>query len=300
MRYLNKVIFIESAGIRYSEVKLDGNVHLIGTQGVGKSTLLRALLFFYNANQQKLGIPVEKKRFVDFYFPYQNSFIIYEVAHEHGPFSVLAYKSGGRVVFRFFSSEYKQQYFIHEADGRIAESWDVVRDNLSRDKIKYTRLIDRYEEYRNIIYGNNKGLGSEFRKYALIESRQYQNIPRAIQHVFLNYKVESDFIKDTIIKSLNEDEFPIDLSTYTLHLKDFESQLNDIKLWIEKPAKGENRVRRLADGIVETHSTIRFIEQDFNHLSAELMCRLKANEQQQIRLEAKLTKEKDKEKEVVP
>ena len=46
MRFLNKVIFIESANIRYAEVKLDGNVHLIGTQGVGKSTLLRALLFF--------------------------------------------------------------------------------------------------------------------------------------------------------------------------------------------------------------------------------------------------------------
>lgn len=294
MRYLNKVIFIESANIRYSEVRLDGNVHLIGTQGVGKSTLLRALLFFYNANQQKLGIPIEKKRFVDFYFPYQNSFIIYELAHENGSFSVLAYKSQGRVVFRFFDSEYKQRYFIHETDGSIAESWDVVRDNLSRDKVKYTRLIDRYEDYRNIIYGNNKGLGAEFRKYALLESKQYQNIPRAIQHVFLNYKVESDFIKDTIIKSLNEEEIPIDLSTYTLHLKDFETQLNDIQIWTEKSAKGENRIRKLADNIVETHSTIRFIEQDFNRLSAELMGKLKENEQQQIKLNAGLAKEKEK------
>ena len=40
MRQLSKVIFINSAGIRYGEVRLDGNVHLIGTQGVGKSTVL--------------------------------------------------------------------------------------------------------------------------------------------------------------------------------------------------------------------------------------------------------------------
>ena len=46
MRQLSKVIFINSAGIRYGEVRLDGNVHLIGTQGVGKSTVLRAILFF--------------------------------------------------------------------------------------------------------------------------------------------------------------------------------------------------------------------------------------------------------------
>lgn len=45
MRYLNKIIFLNSAHIPYAEVKLDGNVHFIGTQGVGKSTLLRALLF---------------------------------------------------------------------------------------------------------------------------------------------------------------------------------------------------------------------------------------------------------------
>lgn len=46
MRALRKIIFVNSAHIRYAEVRLDGNVHFIGTQGVGKSTLLRAILFF--------------------------------------------------------------------------------------------------------------------------------------------------------------------------------------------------------------------------------------------------------------
>lgn len=36
MRALRKIIFVNSANIRYAEVKLDGNVHFIGTQGVGK------------------------------------------------------------------------------------------------------------------------------------------------------------------------------------------------------------------------------------------------------------------------
>ena len=39
MRALRKIIFVNSAHIRYAEVRLDGNVHFIGTQGVGKSTL---------------------------------------------------------------------------------------------------------------------------------------------------------------------------------------------------------------------------------------------------------------------
>ena len=63
MRYLNKIIFINSARIQYAEIQIDGNVHFIGTQGVGKSTALRALLFFYNADKTKLGISKEKKSF---------------------------------------------------------------------------------------------------------------------------------------------------------------------------------------------------------------------------------------------
>ena len=66
MRYLNRVVFIQSAHVPYAEISLDGNVHFIGTQGVGKTTLLRAILFFYNADKLKLGIQKEKKAFAAF------------------------------------------------------------------------------------------------------------------------------------------------------------------------------------------------------------------------------------------
>ncbi|WP_424049044.1 hypothetical protein [Prevotella jejuni] len=56
MKYLNRIIFINSANIPYAEISVDGNVHFTGTQGVGKSTVLRALLFFYNADKHKLGV----------------------------------------------------------------------------------------------------------------------------------------------------------------------------------------------------------------------------------------------------
>ena len=68
MKYLNKIIFINSANISYAEVAVDGNVHFTGTQGVGKSTVLRALLFFYNADKHKLGIQPGQKPFDEFYF----------------------------------------------------------------------------------------------------------------------------------------------------------------------------------------------------------------------------------------
>ena len=228
MRYLNRVFLINSAQVKYAEISLDGNIHFIGTQGVGKSTLLRAILFFYNADTLKLGIPKTKKSFLDYYFPYSNSYIIYEVARTSGEYCVLAYKSSGKVCFRFIDGRYAQEYFLN-ADNRAYESWGAIVRQLDASGIHYTKKkIDSYQEYRDTLYGNNSGKARELRRYALIESKDYQNIPRTIQNVFLNSELKAEFIKDTIIKSLGND-IQIDLSNYTHHLKGFELQLTEIK-----------------------------------------------------------------------
>ena len=121
--------------------------------------------------------------------------------------------------------------FFIDNEGKAYETFDKIRVALGKTDI--TRIVNNYEEYRNILYGNNKGLQSEFRKYALIESKQFQNIPRTIANVFLNTKLDAEFVKETIIKSLNEDEVKIDLTTYSqTHLRDFETNLNDIKKWV--------------------------------------------------------------------
>lgn len=254
MRFLSKIIFINSVdkSLKYAEVDLDGNVHFIGTQGVGKSTLLRAILFFYNADIQKLGIPREKKNYNEYYFPYLNSYIVYEVQTDNGKFCVISFKSQGRVAFRFFESKYDKRFFI-DKEGKAFETWDKIREALG--KIDSTRIVNNYEEYRNILYGNNKGLPNEFRKYALIESKQYQNIPRTIANVFLNAKLDAEFVKETIIKSLNEDEVKIDLTTYSqTHLKDFEINLNDIKKWTD------GNIGKQAEKIITIYSALKFLE----------------------------------------
>lgn len=155
MRYLNKIVFINSARIQYAEIQIDGNVHFIGTQGVGKSTALRALLFFYNADKTKLGISKEKKSFDEYYFPYLNSYIIYEVTIDDASYCVLAFRSQGRVCFRFLGTGYKKEYFI-SPEGKAYEEWDQIRDALGSFVYK-SRRVETYEEYRDIIFGNNRG-----------------------------------------------------------------------------------------------------------------------------------------------
>lgn len=299
MKYLNKIVFINSAdkSLKYAEVNLDGNVHFIGTQGVGKSTLLRAILFFYNADKQKLGIPREKKTFDEYYFPFQNSYIVYEVQTENELFCVLAFKSQGRVAFRFFDSGFDKNFFI-DSEGRAFESWDKTREAFGKN-ISYTRTIHIYEEYRNILYGNNKGLSSEFRKYALIESKQFQNIPRTISNVFLNANLSAEFVKETIIKSLNEEEIKIDLTTYSqTHLKDFETNLNDIKKWTDRNRNGENQVEKQADNVSTCYSALKYLEKKKAELASQLGWALNNVKEHQPKVADQLAVEELKQKKV--
>ena len=290
MRSLNKITFINSAAIKYSEIRLDGNIHFIGTQGVGKSTVLRAILYFYNAESRKLGVPTgpTNKSFAEWYFPYANSYIVYEVAKETGAYCVFAFKSQNRVCFRFLDTAYNCGYFIDE-QGHALESWDKIRGNLDRERKHYSRKIISYEEYRDIIYGNSQGQ-REFQKYALLEAKQYKNIPRTIQNVFLNSKLEANFIKQTIISSMDEEDVHIDLQQYAHHLKDFETQLSDIRKF-KYPS-----VMRQAKESARLFIAINHLEREKADFAKLLASRLDQIEKEKPRLEEQRDAEVQKRK----
>lgn len=269
MRYLNKIIFLNSAHIPYAEVKLDGNVHFIGTQGVGKSTLLRAILFFYNADKLRLGIPKEKKSFDAFYFPYANSYIVYEVMRENAAYCVVAAKSQGRVFFRFIDAPFQQDWFIDEHNVVYSE-WGRIREHIGA-KIQITAQVTSYEMYRDIIFGNNrKHEMIPYRKFAIVESAKYQNIPRTIQNVFLNSKLDADFIKDTIIRSMSDEDISVDLDFYRSQIKEFEQEYRDVMLWFTKNKNGEVPVRKMAEKVMNAYRDLIYTQKQIAEGRAEL------------------------------
>ncbi len=264
MRYLNKIVFINSAHIRYAEIQLDGNVHFIGTQGVGKSTLLRALLFFYNADKIHLGIKAEQATFDEFYFENSNSYIIYEVLRETGAYTILTYKHQGRAAFRFIDAPYQKDWFISET-GEVLSDWVKIRQNITKEAPVDIMKPDSYEEYKDIIFGNlHDSRLRKFAKYSIVESTKYQNIPRSIQNVFLNSKLDAEFVKKTIIESMTDGdvEDAIKLSVYRNLVNQFEREYDDIQLWYKKDRNGDILIRRQADQVIASyHDTVAYEQQ---------------------------------------
>ena len=268
MRCLSKVVFINSANVPYAEIRLDGNVHFIGTQGVGKSTLLRAILFFYNGDKLKLGIPKEKKGFDDFYLPHSNSYIVYEVSHERGDFCVLTFRSQGRACFRFIAGKYDRRLLVDDT-GDVTGDYTVIRQRLSGRYM--SRIIDKYDEYRNIIYGNHRATDKEFYNFALMESPSYQNIPRSLQNVFLNSRVDAEFIKEIIIRSMNDEVPAIDLSYYRRQVADFAMEYSNISEWFREDSKGVVAVRVNAQKVIDNYRRLLYLRNQSEILYAELL-----------------------------
>lgn len=247
MKYLNKIIFINSANIPYAEISVDGNVHFTGTQGVGKSTVLRALLFFYNADKHRLGIQSGQKSFDEFYFRQSNSYIIYEVMRDNGAYTVLISRYQGRASWRFIDAPYQRMWFIDE-DKKVFSDWVKIRERIDKN-VTVSARIDSGIMFKDIIFGNVNDL--KYTRYALVKSSHYQNIPRSIQNVFLNTKLDADFVKDTIIQSMADEEFPIDLQTYRRLVMDFEREYDEIDCWFQQTRDGKFPVRHQALSIAE-------------------------------------------------
>lgn len=299
MRRLRKIVFVNSANIRYAEVKLDGNVHFIGTQGVGKSTLLRAVLFFYNADKLHLGIPKEMKSFDEFYLPHANSYVVYEVEHEHGPFSILVLRSSGRACYRFVDAAYQKEWLVDE-HGEVTAEWKVIRDRLGGTFM--SKMIDRYEQYRDIIYGNRQTVGKEFARFQLLETNSYQNIPRSIQNVFLNSRLDANFIKDIIIRSMSDEEANIDLGYFRRQVADFEQEYKDISCWYRVNQKGESMVRKQADAVVKAYHELLYMKQQIAQLCSELKYAERVSRERLPLIEARiaeLMQEQDRQKRLV-
>lgn len=268
MRYLNKIIFVNSAHIPYAEIKLDGNVHFIGTQGVGKSTLLRAILFFYNADKSRLGIGREQRSFDEFYLPYPDSYIVYEVSRENGNFFVLLANRQGRAVFRIVDCSYDKRFLVNE-DGSVNYEWSKISQTIG-PKVFKSNTIRRYETFRDVIYGNHQNVEKDLRRFCLMESSRYQNVPRTIQNIFLNQSLESRVIKDTIIDSMDFADDSIDLSFYRDHVKNFRQQYDDIWKWYKKEKNGKIKVQGDAEHVISKYTLYELTRKAIGELCGNL------------------------------
>ncbi len=256
-RILNRIIFINIASFEYEVVELNGNTCFVGANNSGKTTIMRAILFFYNANQQKLGISFNtKKTFEKYYFQDEPAYIIYEIATEKGYFHVLVYRKR-ELYFRFFDTEFKKELYISK-DNIVFQPKKIIENcNTATPKIKYSNQIDTFENYRKIIYGD---YDKKHLRFSILKSikkdgkKMYNNIWKAITNIFLSSTtdIEADFVKKFIANATSDKITTIKLDQIKMQLYKFNQKIDDIKIF-----QKNNFGKKYSNNIIDNYDELQ-------------------------------------------
>ena len=224
MDSLLKMALIKSAKYDFAEVDLDKNNLFIGANGAGKTTLLRAILYFYTASSKSLGINSAKKiSFLDYYFPYEESYIAYVYKKEKKYVLVTLYKST-TIKFRFClldSMPNLQELYTKDAKPiEHTQLWAELRDRGILSKTLSAK------EYKDVLYSKR----SKLKHYSLFEAKEYDGFVKTVANIFINNKVDSQAIKRVIVSSLNVEK-EIDIERIKRQLSSFNETYEDINAY---------------------------------------------------------------------
>ena len=114
---LLRIILIDSFWKKQvNELDLTGHTQLEGTNGAGKTSLMRLLPLFYGMRPSDIVSKVDQaKNFADYYLPRDTSLLVYEYQRPYGQTCMVLASSDGRAVhYKLIDSSYDSALFIKD------------------------------------------------------------------------------------------------------------------------------------------------------------------------------------------
>lgn len=233
MRKLNRIVLINAAGFGFLDFPVGGHGQVIGVNGHGKTTLLRAVLFFYLGTNDKApyGLDETKSDFVSHYLGEQPSYLIYEVERGDGEpaYHVAVTRPAGRIQFHFIDAPFRKDYYL---DGRFVHPMDRVAEHL-RDARCASEQVTSYDDFHHRLYGIIPSPYSVFRP-APRSSGQVGILPRIISGIFTVSQLDADKLKSALTCGVRKESLAteLDLSLLKNHLENFRRVNRAVKTYL--------------------------------------------------------------------
>ncbi|MEA3492036.1 MAG: ATP-binding protein [Campylobacterota bacterium] len=268
---LKKIYLIKSAGYEFNEVQIDENTLLLGESGVGKTTIMRAVLFFYTMDysDSMLNLTSDtKKSFNDWYFREHNSHLVYEYTKGDSKFLFVVSKSG-KLHYSFIDIT---NYPLGVKELFIDESRPVTLEKLN-EKVQKAHLSNYHtsikERYINTFHKKDANL-KKIKQESLVDFSLFESIKftleyaKTLSNIFMASKVNSSSIKKSIVSLIDNSEAKIDLSEIRINLDEYVKHKDEI----EKFEKKVPRIEELSVKYDKYHNNRVEFKQKANELEA--------------------------------
>lgn len=198
---LLRIIIIDSFWKgQVNELNLTGHTQLEGTNGAGKTSLMRLLPLFYGMRPSDIVSKVDQARnFADYYLPRDSSMLVYEYQRPFGQTCMVIASSDGRGVhFKFIDSAYNSEYFI--ADNKIPYPVSDV-DKFYRNAGCDRSIFLGVDKYRQVI--QNLRSGRKLKDVYLLQKR-YSFSDQPCPHIdkVINGTIEKNLDFDAVKRML--------------------------------------------------------------------------------------------------
>ncbi len=272
---IEKIIFINSATMNEETLKTDGVLLLDGTNNVGKSSIMRGVLYLQGNDANNMGY--EKGiQFSNYYFPDMASYVVQQIRKADGSAYCLVHYNGGNT---FVTGEYEMVLhdLIIAKDGNISTPKELT---LKLKENKISHLNTNVGDARSIFYGN-KGQNRISNADPYVFCDCGEKIISRLANTFLSKEIVGDDICKMLIdnKENNGQDDSFDLVSFREQSKDYSDKLQDLLVnWgtEENPGKVQTAMKEVAD----TYDKI--LEQE--EKDSQLVSRMAYRHEQDVRI----------------
>lgn len=289
---LLRIIIIDSFWQgQVNELDLTGHTQLEGTNGAGKTSLMRLLPLFYGMRPSDIVSKVDQaKNFADFYLPRESSILVYEYARPFGQkCQVLATSDGRGVHFKFIDDAYDSQHYIASTEGSKAKPFTISEieknyRNIGKESSKFLGI----DKYRQVI--QNLRSGRKHKEIRVLQNR-FSFSEQACPHIdkVINGTIEKNLDFEAVKRML----VAIASDHLARNTSDEKEQLSlnkaDITNWLAD-IQASRAIKKVADKISvwqNDFSAFASLVNKLQHLHAETLAhqeRLEVKQQQRDEL----------------
>ena len=229
---LKKILFINSAFFECACVDISNNTLLLGESGVGKTSLMRAVLFFYTMDNSQESLAIDrntKRSFVDWYFHKGgNSHIAYEYTTNNGRFLfVVSREEHLRYTFIDISNYEDDSMSLLLKDSNSLSFKSLIA-NIQEKQLTYFSTHSK-DVYRKVFHSVEY---SRLKDKPKVDFSLFKNVNKTLEfgtyltRIFASSRINDTSIKKILISLINEQETSIDLSYI---VEEFNKALKDRK-----------------------------------------------------------------------